>query len=143
MDGSMGVASEAQVMAVRILDMHFARPPRHVGGRLENLGSAVFVLSVERVYVVYEDHHPGSRPALRSGAQKDRNLVPCYAAECRRIAPLPSFGEAQLIDVVIDGPGEIAHVQDRGYTLEVVLPWLRQHLRRPLLRLFEPLQHLL
>src|SRR5579863_3746031 len=119
-DRARRVAAHAKTVTVRILDIHFASAPGHVRRGLANDRAALFVLLMKCVHVLHENGHPRAGLALSSFAEENLDLASGNAAESRRSAPVPFFGEAQLVDVAVHRSGEILDVQDRDQALEVI-----------------------
>jgi len=114
------IAAHAKSMTVWILHIHFPYAPGHVGRRLANDRTSLFVVFVKSVYVLHEDRHPYAGLSLPPFAEKNLDLAARDTDEARRIAPVPLLGETQLVDVVVHGRGEILDVQDGNHTFKCV-----------------------
>src|SRR5438309_7956838 len=113
--------ADTEYMSVRMAHMHFAHAPGHVAWREHDLDALLDAVSMHRIHIVDPDRHPYAliggfavrrvaerrrvaalaASALRALAQENFAGARTHAAEGRRVAPVPAFLPAQLLE-----PGE-------------------------------------
>src|SRR5450755_325733 len=119
-DRAVVVAAHAETVAVRILHIHFADTPGHVGRKQADDRAALLILLVQRVDIFGEDRHPSAGLALSVFAEENLDLPARDATKRRRIAPVPFLGEAQLVYVIIHRDCEFLDAENWDYALELI-----------------------
>src|SRR5262245_32670744 len=112
------LGSEAENVAVRILDVHLERPGV-VARRLPDPGAARSVFGEERLDVLDPDPRPGAGAALVAAAQVDPCRVAIHGGELV-VAPL-GVAKTEHVDVVAHARAHVRDAQDGRRAFELRL----------------------
>src|SRR6266850_2757827 len=112
------VRAQTKNIAVRVFEVHFARAPGIVRGRMAYACSFGEQLPLQRVDITHSDPHPASWIALIAHGEKEMTVPARNRGKRIAVIVPPIHFEAEHADVVVEASLEIVDAQDRSDPVE-------------------------